>query len=354
MRLILLIVSTCYFFIPLNACTSFVLHQGDHFYFGKNYDWIAESGMVCTNQRNVRKTAFLQGKENPAQWKSKYGSITFNQYGKEFPSGGMNEAGLVVELMWLDETVYPKTGDQRAVVSELQWIQYQLDNSGTIEEVIFTDQKIRIFTKSTPLHFLIADSTGKAATIEFVDGKMVVHSGSKLRNAVLTNTLYSKAITKYNAFKSEQGNLLANFMDNSYWRFSNTYSMLEDANNLAFNNNPVTYAFDMLLTVAQGRFTKWSIVYDVKGKKIYFKTLSFPAIKQVDFRSFDFNCSTISRVLPIQQSLSGNITTLFAIYSDSLNRKILNESMRLSRERIKFTKKAVEERVFYANKHYCE
>jgi choloylglycine hydrolase len=28
-------------------------------------------------------------------WISKYGSITFNQYGREFPTGGMNEKGLV-------------------------------------------------------------------------------------------------------------------------------------------------------------------------------------------------------------------------------------------------------------------
>ena len=76
-------------------------------------------------------------------WVSKYGSITFNQYGKEFPTGGMNEKGLVVELMWLDETRYPEP-DQRGVLNVLQWIQYQLDNSQTIDEVIASDKKIRI------------------------------------------------------------------------------------------------------------------------------------------------------------------------------------------------------------------
>ncbi len=40
-------------------------------------------------------------------WTAVYGSISFNQYGKEFPTGGMNEKGLVVELMWLDETKFP-------------------------------------------------------------------------------------------------------------------------------------------------------------------------------------------------------------------------------------------------------
>ena len=64
---------------------------------------------------------------NTISWVSQYGSITFNQYGKEFPTGGMNEKGLVVELMWLDGTIYPQP-DERPAIGVLQWIQYQLDN----------------------------------------------------------------------------------------------------------------------------------------------------------------------------------------------------------------------------------
>src|SRR4029078_10550574 len=99
------------------------------------------------------------------RWRSRYGSITFNQYGKEFPTGGMNEKGLVVELMWLDETKYP-SADKRPAIGVLQWIQYQLDNSTTIDEVIATDKKLRISaTGTTPLHYLVADAYGKVATI---------------------------------------------------------------------------------------------------------------------------------------------------------------------------------------------
>ena len=43
-------------------------------------------------------------------WTSKFGNVTFNQYGKEFPTGGMNENGLVIELMWLNEARYPGKG----------------------------------------------------------------------------------------------------------------------------------------------------------------------------------------------------------------------------------------------------
>ena len=69
--------------------------------------------MVCTNLKGLYKTSLKTGNANTISWVSKYGSITFNQYGKEFPTGGMNETGLVVELMWAAGSQYPKP-DNRA------------------------------------------------------------------------------------------------------------------------------------------------------------------------------------------------------------------------------------------------
>ncbi len=117
--------------------------------FGRNYDWVTETGMVNTNLRGVLKSAFEIEKGKKLQWVSKYGSITFNQYGKEFPTGGMNEKGLVVELMWLSESQFPKP-DERPALDVLQWIQYQLDNCTNIEEVEATDKVIRINPDDAP------------------------------------------------------------------------------------------------------------------------------------------------------------------------------------------------------------
>ncbi len=58
------------------------------------------------NQRNLEKVALVDLAEKPAKWISKFGSITFNQIGRDLPYGGMNENGLVVEQMTLDQTVY--------------------------------------------------------------------------------------------------------------------------------------------------------------------------------------------------------------------------------------------------------
>src|SRR5688572_225451 len=168
-----------------NSCSTFFIHHNGQMMFGRNYDWVAGTGLLCTNHRGMSKTGFKVEDGEQVKWVSKYGSLTFNQYGKEFPTGGMNEKGLVVELMWLDETVYPKK-DQRPALNVLQWVQYQLDNAATVAEVIASDKLVRITREGTPLHYLVADAGGNVATIEFLNGRMVTHSGSNLPMPVLT------------------------------------------------------------------------------------------------------------------------------------------------------------------------
>ena len=133
------------------ACTTFCINKNGQIVFGRNYDWVTGVGIVNTNQRGLFKTSMKVGKAATISWISAYGSITFNQYGKEFPTGGMNEKGLVVELMWLDATRYP-AADNRPALGVLQWLQYQLDNAATVAEVINADTKIRIDENDTPLH----------------------------------------------------------------------------------------------------------------------------------------------------------------------------------------------------------
>ena len=101
-----------------NACTTFFVHLNGKMVFGHNYDWMADEGMVCSNQRGLAKTSMKMPDGNTISWTSRYGSITFNQYGKEFPTGGMNENGLVVELMWLDATVYPGPDDRPSIAMD--------------------------------------------------------------------------------------------------------------------------------------------------------------------------------------------------------------------------------------------
>ncbi|HVG42407.1 MAG TPA: linear amide C-N hydrolase, partial [Chitinophagaceae bacterium] len=264
------------------ACTTFFLEKNGHMVFGKNYDWMSGTGSINTNLRGLAKSSLPLDGGDILHWTSKYGSVTFNQYGKEFPNGGMNETGLVIELMWLSESEYPAK-DNRPGLSVLQWIQYQLDNNSTVDEVVATDKLVRIVSTGTPQHYLVADSKGGVATIEILNGKMVVHKGGDLPYPVLANSTYEASEKAYKNKESK---------NNSLDRFAQACTMVQQYQSANVNKPLVDYSFEVLNKVSQRGFTKWSIVYDISNKKVYFKTSSHPLQKSFSIANFGYACST--------------------------------------------------------------
>ncbi|MDQ3821243.1 MAG: linear amide C-N hydrolase, partial [Acidobacteriota bacterium] len=173
-----LLLLLCLSFQKSLACTTFCLKSNGELLFGRNYDWMIGDGLVFVNKRGVMKTATVANDGTPAKWVSKYGSVTFNQYGRENPMGGMNEAGLVVEVMWLDETQYSTDSSLPAVGSQ-EWVQYQLDTAATVDEAINNAARVRI-SSDVKIHYLISDRQGRAASLEFLNGRLVVHTGAQL------------------------------------------------------------------------------------------------------------------------------------------------------------------------------
>src|SRR5678815_47873 len=170
----------------------------------------------------------------------------------------MNEAGLVIELMWLDDSKYPKE-DSRPVVDVLEWIQYQLDSSATVDEVINNSEKVRIKSQ-VPLHYLVNDRAGNTATIEFLNGILVAHHGATLPVSTLTNDTYAKSLSyaKTTSPDTARGN-------GSLERFARAANKTGEFDKKARSEaDAVNYAFEILSNVAQPGYTQWSIVYDQK------------------------------------------------------------------------------------------
>ena len=260
----------CFIAQTSQACTTFSF---DHI-FGKNYDWHLERGLVIINKRGVSKKCIESIAVGPgpfAQWTSKYGSLTFNQYGRELPNGGINEAGLVVEIMELMDTKYPSP-DSRPCIGHSQWIQYQLDNFSRVEQVIASNSQIRIYPleKGEPgAHFLVMDKTGNCAVIEFLDGKMVYRTQKALPFKSLTNSTYNQSITYLKRHNGFGGNQSLQDGTESLHRFVRAVNMLKEYSSKSYAG-PLDYAFDILEYTKQPS-TKWSIVYDVQNLKIYFR-----------------------------------------------------------------------------------
>jgi choloylglycine hydrolase len=285
------------------ACTTFVLEADSGLTFGKNLDWISDDGIIVVNQRNVEKQSLVFPPDESIMWVSKYGSITFNQFGKEMPFGGINETGLVVELMNAP-AAYPRN-DGRKAVNELQWIQYQLDNCSSIEEMIATDTLIRISAIEQQLHYLVCDSSGNVAVVEFINGERVIRTGGNLPYPVLENDLYSESIGLYEA--------------NVDCRFSKAVNMLDKYQGTNNKEELIDYSFEILDEVALDG--SWSIVYDIENMRIYFKTASRKRMKLFDFANFDYNCTTQTKCFDLKSKAKGDISNYFEDFTSDINKK---------------------------------
>jgi choloylglycine hydrolase len=305
---------------PARPCSTFYIRNSGQPVFGRNYDWMVEVGLVVVNQRDVVKLAMIP--DRPARWKSKYGSVTFNQYGREFPMGGMNEAGLVVEQMWLSETRYPEP-DERGALNVLQWVQYQLDTAATVAEVLASDQHVRINPiGGAKVHYLVADRHGGCATVEFLDGKLVSHVGESLPATVLTNNTYEASLAYLKQHVGFAGTRPVAHTPSSLDRFVCASDLIRRYEPQR-SGDVVDYAFDILRRVAQGKSTRWSIVYDIANQRIHFRTRSATERRFIDLRKLDFCCGSEVLILDVNRNLTGNVTDHLAAYTPERNHTLV-------------------------------
>jgi len=305
-----------------HACTTFCLQRGPELVFGKNYDWAVADGLLFVNKRGMAKTAPLPSQERPASWVSRYGSVTFNQYGREFPNGGMNEAGLVVELMWLDETRWPAP-DQRPALGCLEWIQYQLDNFANVGEVVRHVGGLRVTSDAT-VHYLVCDKGGACASVEFLDGKAVYHTGGTLPVKALANDTYAESLQFLERHRDDPAALAGM---GSLQRFSRAATLVEKYGSRGAGS-PVDDAFDVLQRVSPGSYTKWSIVYDLRARRVHWRTLDNPKVRFVDLSGFDFSCRTPVKLLDVNGAVAGNVTHRFTDYQSERNRSLVAAAVR--------------------------
>jgi penicillin V acylase-like amidase (Ntn superfamily) len=175
------------------GCTSLCLENGDHCIFGANMDGGSQEGQLVVNPRHVLKTGWEASTSGEyARWISQYGSVTLNPTGPQLPWGGMNEAGLMISSMALTEAEASSPDERRPLISPL-WIQYQLDNSSTVADVVASDALVRPTLEYS--HYLVCDRTGECAVIEFLDGETVVYRGASLPVPALANSSYQDSLT---------------------------------------------------------------------------------------------------------------------------------------------------------------
>lgn len=299
-------------------CSSCLLQDGDQLLFATNYDNELRPGLLFVNAAGVRKRGWEPGTTGEvATWTAKHGSITINVIGVELAWSGMNETGLVLSTMLLGETEATPVDERPGLASPL-WMQYLLDTCATVEEVIAAQERVRI-TEARD-HYLVADRTGACAVIEFVREGMLCHTGGELPVPALTNSLYAAGLERY-----EEGSEMAPDSYQSEARFARLAERIQSFA-AAGPRTTVEQAFDALHDVSCAA-TRWSIVYDLRQRTMFFRTDGNESIRFIDLREIDFGTCEHRRMLDPHADLEGNLLDDFVAYSSSANRQLFRRAI---------------------------
>ncbi len=179
--------------MPASACTRalYVAKDGT-ILTGRSMDWGEDMhANMWVLPRGMKRDGM--GGTNTVQWVSKYGSLIVSGYDIG-TCEGMNEKGLVVNMLALVESDYGTPAVGGKVICMSTWAQYILDNHATVAEAVadLSKEEFRVQTIVLPtgrpanMHLAISDASGDSAIFEYVNGKLVIHHGRKYK--VLTNS----------------------------------------------------------------------------------------------------------------------------------------------------------------------
>ena len=181
--------------LPVLGCTRAVYLGNENLVItGRTMDWLTQmDSNLWAFPRGIERSG-LAGAKSMA-WTSKYGSVGVSVWDIGI-ADGMNEMGLVANMLYLTETEFPtpSADDSRKAISLSLWVQYMLDNFATVEEAVAAMEKDEFYVipmkspdgKEGTVHLSISDATGDSAIFEYIDGKLQIHHSRDYQ--VMTNS----------------------------------------------------------------------------------------------------------------------------------------------------------------------
>ena len=292
------------------ACTRFVyLGANDQVITGRSMDWKTDVGTnLWVFPRGMKRSGEVG--VNSIQWTSKHGSVIASGYDIS-PTDGMNEAGLVANVLWLVESSYPKYDGKGPGLSIAAWAQYVLDNFATVQEAVDALAKtpFTIITANVPgesrlatLHLSLSDASGDSAIIEYIDGKQVIHHSRAYQ--VMTNSpTFEQQLALNEYWKQIGGTVMLPGTNRASDRFARasfyvnaipkTESPIEAIASVFSVIRNVSVPFG-ITTLDQPNIssTRWRTVSDHKRKLYFFESVLTPNIFWVDLTKLDFSEKT--------------------------------------------------------------
>ncbi len=310
------------------CCTTFFTNSNGAQVFGRTLDWWSDHGVLITNKKNVQKNTILVNSNNPPlTWVSKYSSLTFNQVAQDFPYGGVNERGLIVEILILGATQHPEAPVDAPAVNESQWIQYMLDSAQDLNEVEALARNTWVQKAFAPVHYFVCDAGAHCGVFEFVGGELKIYRGTELSVASLTNSTYPDSLSALE--RSEQGGGgPGSELSGSLGRFVKAATFVKNYT----GSDAVNEAFNTISQVAD-LTTRWRVVYDNREGAVHFKTTMSPAQKTLRYRdAFPSSCREPVLAFDLQKWGTGDIRSRMAPFTRDQNDNLVNRSKFLTAE----------------------
>lgn len=296
--------------ISAYACTRVVYHGANgEVITARSMDWKIDIGTnLWILPRGMKRNG--EAGPNSLHWTSKYGSVIASGYDIS-TTDGMNEKGLVVNLLWLAESEYPKFDGSKPGLAISLWAQYILDNYATVTEAVDALEKepLLVATAEVPgeerlanLHMSISDPSGDSAVVEYVKGKQVIHHGRQYQ--VMTNSpTYDEQLALNSYWKKIGGTVMLPGTNRAADRFArasfyiNAISKDEDPDMAVasvfsvIRNASVPFG---ITTPDQPNIssTRWRTVADQKRLIYFFESALTPNVFWVNLKDIDFSPET--------------------------------------------------------------
>ena len=288
------------------ACTRAVYLGPDNMVVtGRTMDWKEDpQSNIYYFPRGMERRGGIT--ENSVKWTSRYGSIVTAGYDIGV-CDGMNEKGLVANLLFLAESDYHRADDKRPVMGLSIWTQYVLDNFATVDEAVeelgkelfrIDDPDLPNGAKST-LHLSISDSTGNSAIFEYINGNLVIHHGRECQ--VMTNSpTYDQQQTLDDYWEQIGGLVMLPGTNRASDRFVRASFYIKALPRTSSYRQAVAGVFSVMRNVSVPlgisipsqpniASTRWRTVADQKNKVYYFESTLSPDIFWIDLNNLDFS-----------------------------------------------------------------
>lgn len=300
------------------ACTRAVyLGKEGQTVTGRTMDWFV-ADMDTNLWAYPRGLARSSNTRTPVNWTSRYGSVVTTAY-EGVATDGMNDQGLVANLLYLAESQYPPASaeDRRPTLAVSAWVQYVLDNYATTAEAVdaLRKEEFRMVPILAPtgepgtVHLAISDASGDSAIFEYLEGKLVIHHGRDYQ--VMTNSpSFDQQLSLTDYWRQIGGSTMLPGTNRASDRFVRASYYINEATQSADPRTAVAAVFSVMRNVSvpigiriPGRpniaDTLWLTVSDQKNRVYFWQSTNSPGAVWVRLKDLDLKEGSAPRKLQL-------------------------------------------------------